>query len=166
MNRLNSFLVALVIISFVSLSPKAYAIPPKAKAFMVVTAYGTVGGALLGFATLAYGASSRAIAQGASLGLYAGIIFGSYVLATHKSADERMQEYEQQYSNPQTPPPAQNTGGWGAPAPAEEAPSGGGFFDFPQRGLEIQQNYNQNFKSNRGKLSSPPLYFNLLHVNF
>lgn len=165
MNRFKSFLVALVVFSFVSYTPKAHAIPPKAKAFLVVSAYGTVGGALLGFATLAYGANSRAIAQGASLGLYAGIIFGSYILATHKSPDERMQEYEQQYSNPQGPPP-EDTGGWGAPAPEQEAPSGGGFFDFPQRGFEIQQNYNNNFKMRGAKLTSPPLYFNLLQLNF
>lgn len=165
MNRFKSCFIALVVLSFVSFTPKAHAIPPKVKAFLVVSAYGTVGGALLGFATLAYGANSRAIAQGASLGLYAGIIFGSFVLATHKSADERMKEYEQQYSNPQAPAPAQDPGGWGAPAPVEE-PSSGGFFDFPQRALQIQEHYNSNFKSTRGKLTSPPLYFNLLQLNF
>lgn len=165
MNRFKSFLVVLVVVSFISIIPKAQAIPPKAKAFVVVSAYGTVGGALLGFATLAYGANSRAIAQGASLGLYAGIIFGTYVLATHKTADERMQEYEQQYSNPQAPPP-QDTGGFGAPPPEEEAPAGGGFFDFPQRGFEIQHHYNHNFKTTRGKLSSPPIYFNLINMSF
>ncbi|MBF0363219.1 MAG: hypothetical protein HQK49_19510 [Oligoflexia bacterium] len=45
--------------------------------------YGTVGGALLGLATMAYGTKFRAVAIGASLGLYAGLIFGGYILASH-----------------------------------------------------------------------------------
>jgi hypothetical protein len=59
-------------------------LPPKAKAFMIVCGYGTVGGALLGFASLAFGKKPRAIAQGASLGLYAGIIFGAYIVLSYE----------------------------------------------------------------------------------
>jgi hypothetical protein len=59
-------------------------IPPKAKAFIIVAGYGTVGGALLGFASLAFGKKPRAIAQGASLGLYAGIIFGAYIVLSYQ----------------------------------------------------------------------------------
>lgn len=55
----------------------------KAKAFLQVAGYGTAGGALLGLASMAFGGSSRSVAQGASLGLYAGILFGTYILYTH-----------------------------------------------------------------------------------
>ena len=40
---------------------------PKAKAFLIVTGYGTALGTLLGIASLAFDAKPRAIAQGASL---------------------------------------------------------------------------------------------------
>jgi hypothetical protein len=58
-------------------------IPPRIKAFMLVTGYGAAGGALLGLASMAFGTSPRAIAQGASLGLYAGLLFGTYVIVSH-----------------------------------------------------------------------------------
>jgi len=64
------------------------AIDPKTKAFLIICGYGTVGGGLLGLASLAFGAKSRAIAQGASLGLYAGIIFGAIVLGSHPTSAE------------------------------------------------------------------------------
>jgi len=48
-----------------------------------VSLYGAAGGALLGLASMAFGASSKAIAKGASLGLYAGIAFGTYVVVSH-----------------------------------------------------------------------------------
>ncbi len=46
--------------------------------------YGVVGGALLGTASLAFGTGGRSIAKGASLGLYAGLIFGGYVLFNYE----------------------------------------------------------------------------------
>ena len=59
------------------------ALDPKTKAFLIICGYGTVGGALLGLASMAFGQESRSIAQGASIGLYAGILFGAYVIYTH-----------------------------------------------------------------------------------
>ena len=61
--------------------------------------YGTVGGALLGTAALAFGSSGRAIAKGASLGLYGGLIFGSYVILSYEvkkrgfGAGEQKEDY-------------------------------------------------------------------------
>lgn len=57
---------------------------PRVKAMAAMAAYGTVGGALLGTASLAFGAEGRSVAIGASLGLYAGLIFGSYVIVSHR----------------------------------------------------------------------------------
>ena len=58
-------------------------LPVKARAFLTMAGYGSAGGALLGVASMAFGGSTRSVAQGASLGLYAGIIFGTYVLVSH-----------------------------------------------------------------------------------
>lgn len=58
---------------------------PRLKVLLTTAGYGTVGGALLGTASLAFGGKSRAIFQGASLGLYAGLIFGGYIIYTHHS---------------------------------------------------------------------------------
>lgn len=56
---------------------------PRIKALGIMALYGTVGGALLGTASLAFGTSGRSIAKGASLGLYAGLLFGGYVVISH-----------------------------------------------------------------------------------
>lgn len=68
----------------------------RVKALGTMAMYGTVGGALLGTASMAFGASSRAIAQGASLGLYAGIIFGTYIVISHSMKKKRYENPEPQ----------------------------------------------------------------------
>lgn len=60
------------------------ALDPKIKMVATMAGYGVVGGALLGTATLAFGAGGRSIAKGASLGLYAGLIFGGYILFNYE----------------------------------------------------------------------------------
>lgn len=77
---LSSFLVLSL---FFGASKPAYAVDPRLKALGTVALYGTVGGALLGVASLAFGASGRAVAKGASLGLYAGLLFGGYIVYSH-----------------------------------------------------------------------------------
>lgn len=81
MKKLATYLFVFTLILTFALPQKAHAqIPAKAKAFLTIVGYGTAGGALLGAASMAFGTSPRAIAQGASIGLYAGIAFGAYVL--------------------------------------------------------------------------------------
>lgn len=184
----------LLLISFTLVLPKnSYAMDPKAKAFAVMCAYGTVGGALLGFASMAFGSNSRAIAQGASLGLYAGIIFGSYVLTSYRNPNAP-EQIDDPYAPPEGDPYAQPPGGYGSPAgygappPApgaygQPAPGGygqgggggyapppaednsGGFFGPPNRAFEIQSEYLNNFKIKKGN-RTPPLYLNLVHMQF
>lgn len=60
------------------------ALDPKIKMVATMAGYGVVGGALLGTATLAFGAGGRSVAKGASLGLYAGLIFGSYIIINYE----------------------------------------------------------------------------------
>ncbi len=59
------------------------AIDPKLKIMGTMCVYGTVGGFLLGTASLAFGGEERNVFTGASLGLYAGIAFGTYVILSH-----------------------------------------------------------------------------------
>ncbi|MBA2403875.1 MAG: hypothetical protein H0V66_03815, partial [Bdellovibrionales bacterium] len=80
---LSLFLALFITLAVVKPQTAQAEMPAKAKAILTMAAYGTAGGALLGFATMAFGNSSRAVAQGASLGLYAGLIFGAYVLVSH-----------------------------------------------------------------------------------
>ncbi|MFN8370811.1 MAG: hypothetical protein U0T83_09345 [Bacteriovoracaceae bacterium] len=70
---------------FVGSVPNSYAISPKIKALITMAGYGAGGGALLGLASMAFGSKPITIAQGASLGLYAGLIFGSYIVFTYNS---------------------------------------------------------------------------------
>ena len=58
--------------------------PAKMKVLVAMPAYGAGGGALLGFASMAFGTEPRAIAIGASLGLYAGILFAGYIILSYQ----------------------------------------------------------------------------------
>jgi hypothetical protein len=49
-----------------------------------MSGYGIVGGSLLGAASMAFGASGRAITRGASLGLYGGLLFGGYIILSYE----------------------------------------------------------------------------------
>lgn len=140
--------------------------PIKAKAFLTIAGYGTAGGALVGAASMAFGTSSRAVAQGASLGLYAGILFGTYVLVSHHnkrygSYDDNASPYQDSsdiYGNDY------QDGEGGGDSDSES--SGGGFFD---RFKVLQEKFhNQSFslgdKKRGGNL--PPLHINLLQYHF
>jgi hypothetical protein len=161
-----------ILIALVTPVEKANALDPKGRAFLIICTYGTVGGALLGFATMAFGTNSRAIAQGASLGLYAGIGFGSFIIMSHRRSLEPIPEpdYNQQQ---QGPPPGfdggqggfgQDQGGFGAPPPQD---SGGGFFG-AQRFIQINDDmvFNYKLKSKKGREISPPVYLPLYYSVF
>jgi len=84
-HRDMKYILCCLLFCFVALTPKTYAadIDPRVKMVGKVALYGTAGGALLGLASLAFDGKGRNIARGASLGLYAGIIFGAYVIVSH-----------------------------------------------------------------------------------
>lgn len=141
-----------LIFAFMLPAKQAQAIDPKTKAFLIVCAYGTVGGALLGFASMAFGTNSRAIAQGASLGLYSGIIFGTYVLTSYNpNAPSPEYEYPEYDSAPRG-----GFGGFGVPADEE--------FANPRRDLEFQRDVRIFGNKKGGHL--PPLYLNLVNFQF
>lgn len=133
--------------------------PVKAKAFLTIVGYGTAGGALLGAASMAFGNSTRAVAQGASLGLYAGIIFGSYVLISHHN--KRQGKYEDSSS-----PYQESRDIYGDEYDANDGGSdaggagSGGFFD------RIQTMEVKFAPSKKAAVELPPLYLNLVQYNF
>ena len=79
---IKKFIASLSIILLFTQSVSAD-MDPKVKAISSMAIYGTVGGALLGAAALAFDADGRSVAVGASVGLYLGLIFGGYVIGTH-----------------------------------------------------------------------------------
>jgi hypothetical protein len=158
MKKIFSVFLILLTISF-TMPDKAQAeIPVKAKAFLTIVGYGTAGGAILGAASMAFGTSTRAVAQGASLGLYAGILFGTYVLVSH--AQGRPGSYSDDSS-----PYSESNDIYGDEYNSEE---GGGDDDGKARQgfFNRIETMNQKFgpKTKGGNL--PPFTINLLQMEF
>lgn len=172
---MTKFLSACLVVASIAVLPwRAHAqdnsgLPPKAKAFVMVTAYGAASGAILGLASLAFGTSSRAIAQGASLGLYAGIIFGSYIIISHNNRTATPS-----YDN-STPyqDGEDDYGDYGDDPNAEGESKGGGFFDSairnPRSGAQVamnEVNSYRSFETKKGSTSVPPLQMTLFSYQF
>jgi hypothetical protein len=106
---------------------------PKVKVVGATALYGTAGGALLGTASLAFGTKGRSVAIGASLGLYAGLLFGTYVVVTHSMRQKGYFQPEQQQQENFYP----NSD---AATPYQPGNDGGGIFDgFFQRSLQLHE---------------------------
>ena len=162
--NLSLLLVLIVTLFFLNTQEAKAQIPPKAKAFITICAYGAGGGAMLGMASMAFGMSSRAIAQGASLGLYAGIFFGTYVLVSHHQ--KRFGQYDDKSS-----PYQDSTDVYGDEYQDGEGGSGdgeaqGGFFDRFQVLQEKLQVESFSLGQKRKGSSMPPLQINLIQYNF
>lgn len=150
------FLVFLITITLVRSNEARAEMPVKARAFASIVGYGTAGGAILGLASMAFGTSTRAVAQGASLGLYAGILFGTYVLVSHHnrrqgSYDDNASPYKESndiYGDEYQ----QDQGGSG------EGGSNNSFFN---RLETVQQKF-----GGVGKNQMPPIKVNFLNVEF
>jgi len=163
-NRLT--IICILLLSIYSSNVKSISADPRLKAVGTMAAYGTIGGALLGTAALAFESSSRSPFVGASLGLYAGMIFGGYVVSTHYMSKNRSDDlspdseyypetsespYESPFSNP-------FSSGSDDEDPNEDKP------DMLQR---WDPTWGRNQKSyNRSKKFYPTYYLPLLHVNF
>jgi hypothetical protein len=155
-----------VIFTFSLLMPRhAQAqIPAKPKAFLTIVGYGTAGGAILGAASMAFGTSSRAIAQGASLGLYAGILFGTYVLVSHHqkrtgSYDDNSSPYQE--SNDIYGDDYQNDDGGSSDSGNKKS----GFFDRYENPFDRNKTLSYSLNNKKGG-GLPPLYLNIIQYNF
>jgi opacity protein-like surface antigen len=73
-----------VCFTLLSSSVSQAALDPKLKMVAAMAGYGVVGGAMLGTASMAFGAGGRSIAKGASIGLYAGLLFGGYIILNYE----------------------------------------------------------------------------------
>ncbi|HXH29621.1 MAG TPA: hypothetical protein VNJ01_02300 [Bacteriovoracaceae bacterium] len=161
------FLVTLISFSAIKPQEARAELPVKARAFLTMVGYGTASGALLGVASLAFGSSTRAVAQGASLGLYAGIIFGSYILFSHHQ--RHAGSYEDNSSPYQEASDVygdEYQGDEGGSKDGEED-SRGGFFDRFQLLKEKYHTQAFTFQSDKQRGSRlPPLQVNLFQMNF
>jgi len=161
------FLVLLVTVAVIKPQTARAELPVKAQAFLTMAGYGTAGGALLGLASMAFGNSSRSVAQGASLGLYAGLIFGAYVLVSHHQ--KQLGDYEDdsspyQKSNDIYGDEYNNEEGGEGPVDKSQR---SGFFDRFQ--VMQEHMFNQSFtfdsvKRRGGNL--PPIQMNVFQYNF
>ncbi len=150
----------LIVLTVTLLSPRnAHAeLPVKAKAFLTIVGYGTAGGAMLGAASMAFGTTTRAVTQGASLGLYAGILFGTYVLVSH--AQGRQGSYDDKAS-----PYGDSNDVYGDEYNSEDGGGAGeektrsGFFNR----IEMM---NQKLGGNKKGGNLPPITLNLLNIEF
>lgn len=161
------FLALFITLAVVNPQTARAELPVKAKAFLTIAGYGTAGGALLGLASMAFGNSSRSVAQGASIGLYAGLLFGTYVLISHHQ--KQMGSYDDDSS------PYQNsTDVYGDEYNAEEGGDSqpddrskrGGFFDRFQVMQEHMYNQSFTFDSQKKKNGLPPIQMNVIQYNF
>lgn len=146
--KLIKVLVLVIGLNFCFVS-ESKAMDPRARVMLSVTGYGVAAGTLLGIASLAFGTEVRAIAVGASLGLYAGIVFGSYIVLSH------------QYSkaNPDTDLYPETDG----PYQLEEGSTEYYWQELQAESLtEDLQPKGFNFK----RETAPPLYLNLLNISF
>ena len=144
-----------IILCFV-FPPKTFAMNPSAKAMIAVSAYGATGGALLGFASMAFGAPSRTIAKGAALGLYAGILFGAYILASHAYATPM----ETPYEDAETPYESGGSGSSsGSSRGSEEEPPA----KLYERSFELNQ---FNLVKNINNQGIPPVSLDLVSISF
>jgi hypothetical protein len=161
---LSILMVTLLTFTFISPREAKAEMPVKAKAFLTIVGYGTAGGAILGAASTAFGTSARAIPQGASLGLYAGILFGTYVLVSHHNKrfglyDDNSSPYQESSDIYSDDYQDGEDGGGGDKTK-------GGFFD---RFETIQEKFEGNAFSLGGPRRGtkvPPLKVNLFQYNF
>lgn len=127
---------------------------PKLKALGLMATYGTVGGSLLGLASLAFGAEGRSVAKGASLGLYSGIIFGAYVVVSHQVKRNNLENPGDDYypSTPENPYNSDSNFSYKLDYIDNKVASSG---------LE-----ELSFRRSREKISSKRFFFNILKLTF
>ena len=98
---LKYFLTGLLLFLLSAYSPNTAAqMDPRLKTIVFMSGFGTMGGALLGMASKAFNNSDsfgRAVTKGASLGLYAGILFSSYIILSHHLKKNRLENEQSPY---------------------------------------------------------------------
>jgi hypothetical protein len=156
MNHFIKILICFVLVfSFSIYSKPAMALDAKVKVLASTSAYGAAGGALLGFASMAFGTTASSIAKGASLGLYAGILFGSYVVISHYYRPQYEAPYEDSESPYESGDGAPYDSKKGGSSADEQAPQ------LHERAFQLNQ-MNLNYKPRQ----APPVYLDLIRWEF
>jgi len=133
---------------FLMISSSQAAMNPKLKMVGTMAGYGVVGGALLGTASLAFGAGGRSIAKGASLGLYAGILLGGYIILNYEMKKRGYGIDSKGDYYPDSSSPYEN--------------DQGAFY--PQTQLEDYRL--AQFENKKDPKSDPLFFMNILHLEF
>lgn len=153
------FVLILSLFSATFVPQKSHALDAKVSAVILMASYGTIGGALLGTASLAFGAEGRSVAKGASIGLYCGLIFGGYIVLSHQLRQNRL-------NNPEPPPPTDET--------YDESAEEGIFGYNPQKTIQgfhelktTSDDLKFSFLNNKGRIqSADALSVNLINYTF
>jgi hypothetical protein len=161
---LSFVLVALLCFTLVRSGPAKAEVPVKARAFLTMAGYGAGGGALLGLASMAFGNNVRAIAQGASLGLYAGLLFGTYVLVSHHQ--RQMGEYDDGSSPYQKANDIYGDEYNSEEGGGQDSEAGGGFFNRSQQMQDHVLRQSFTFASEKKRTNIPPITVNFFHYEF
>ena len=119
---------------------------PKLKMVVTMAGYGVVGGALLGTASMAFGSGGRSIAKGASLGLYAGIIFGSYIILNYEMKKR----------------------GYGVESKGDYYPESSGPYEFDQTNnyINIEDYRLAQFENKKDPKKDPKFFMNFFNYEF
>ncbi len=127
-------------------STSSAALDPKFKMVVTMASYGVVGGALLGTASMAFGAGGRSIAKGASLGLYAGIIFGSYIILNYEMKKR----------------------GYGVESKGDYYPESSGPYEYDQtnNAVDIEGYQLAQFENRKDPKKDPKFFMNFLNYEF
>lgn len=122
------------------------ALDPKLKMVGTMAGYGVVGGALLGTASMAFGTGGRSIAKGASIGLYAGIIFGGYILFNYEMRKR----------------------GFGEESKGDYYPESSGPYEDEQssRSIDISEFRLAQFENKKDPKKDPLFFMNFLNMEF
>ncbi len=138
---------------------RAGLLSPQLKAVVTMSVYGTIGGALLGAAgVLAFQHNERIIAQGASLGLYSGIFFGSYILGSYALKNRKsVPDGKEYYPDAPVGPYGEGNMDSGKYYYHTESVNGASFEEEGTRGCY----FNHTLEKKR-----PLLYINLLYYTF
>lgn len=136
---------------------------PKMKALGAMALYGTIGGVLLGTASLAFGTEPRSIAKGASLGLYAGLLFGGYVVVSHmmkKNRDSQPPPSDYYPEDADAPYSDDGDADYGDSAPYDQRWSG--YYEYEEASKSVVGN-----SLSGPRLDEGPVYFiNVLNFTF
>ena len=149
---------------FTSVNSVQAEVDPKIKALGTLAAYGTIGGALLGTASLAFGAGGRSVAKGASLGLYAGLLFGGYIVLTHQMRKNRGYENkseENYYPDADDSSPYESSIDWGN---GKTLVSQNSFAALEE--TSFYSNKKDHYSGPSQKVDLPLYYMNLVHYTF